>query len=84
MAGSSTTVTPGAAASSRRASSGESGSVVSIQTASEWPRHTGTRTQVAEIGRSGLTQDLAGLAHQLGLFLGVPVVVEHVAVWEAH
>ena len=38
---------PGAARSSSRASSAESGSAVCTLTASEWPVWTGTRTQVA-------------------------------------
>ena len=53
---------------------------VSIQTASEWPRHTGTRTRWPRSPRSGSAQDLARLLHQLGLFRGVAVGVEHVAV----
>ena len=51
--GKSSTRTDGAASRSARACSAESGSSVSIQTASAWPTITGTRTQVAWIGRSG-------------------------------
>src|SRR5262249_44725228 len=51
--GNSTRRTLGASASTRSACSGESGSTVSIQIDSAWPTITGTRTQVALIGRSG-------------------------------
>ena len=42
----------------RSASSGESGSAVSTQTASAWPTATGTRTHVALTGRSGSSRIL--------------------------
>ena len=63
--------TPGAASSSSRASSAASGRSVSIQTASECERQTGTRTQVALMPIAVVAQDLVRLLDQLGLLGGL-------------
>ena len=56
--GTSTTLTPGAPASSSRARSGEMGSENSALIDSEWPVNTGTRTQVPLTARSGMPRIL--------------------------
>lgn len=56
--GTSTSVTPGAAASSSAARSGEIGRANSALIDSEWPVNTGTRTQVPLTGRSGMPRIL--------------------------
>ncbi len=54
----STTTTPGAAASSSRARSTDSGRANSALIDSEWPVYTGTRTHVPDTARSGMPRIL--------------------------